>query len=123
MNEIIFRLSNEDRERLDAILAALQNLTTHAPEIQPQKAAEEPADKHPVEAETLPWGGDLPTPVEEKPKVKKVERNVVQNLVVELVAAGKSQEAREIVSAYAPKVGEIPEDKLAEVHEKLLALK
>lgn len=120
MNEIIIKLSTEDRDRLDAILAALQKLATQAPEIKPQEAIEPLADKHPVEAETLPWGGNS---AEEKPAAKKVDRNEVQNLVIGLVADGKSKEAREIVSAYAPKVGEIPEDKLAEVHEKLLALK
>lgn len=120
MNEIIFRLSDEDRSRLDAILAALQNLATQAPENKPQQAEEPLADKHPVEAETLPWGGNS---AEEKPAEKKVDRNEVQNLVIGLVADGKSAEAREIVSAYAPKVGEIPEDKLAEAYERLLALK
>jgi hypothetical protein len=46
----------------------------------------------------------------------------VQRKVVELSAAGKKVEVREIVTAYATRVSEVPADKLDEVMAKLIAL-
>ena len=46
----------------------------------------------------------------------------IQKRVVELAAAGKKAQVREIVKSYAERVSEIPEEKLAEVLGRLNAL-
>lgn len=73
-----------------------------APE--PVKAeAEDAPTPEPVEAE------EAPTP---EPAHNKAE---LQQKVVSLVAAGKKAEVKEIVKQYAPKVSDIPDDKVDEV--------
>lgn len=139
MNTITIELCAEDRARLDRIIEALENRpncegcvsaamdmskaaqaeidaakaeakaetpTTNPPE--PEKPVETPAE-HPL---------DTP-PIDEAPELPKVDRADVQRKVVELSAAGKKADVKEIVTAYATKVSDIPEDKLAEVLEKL----
>ena len=67
-------------------------------------------------------------PVEEAPEapaeqpVKTVELSDIQKKVVELSAAGKKAEVRDIITKYASRVSAIPADKTAEVWEKLTAL-
>lgn len=139
-NIITIELCAEDRARLDRVIEALENRpncegcvraaidmskaaqaeidaakaeakaeppTTNPPE--PEKPAETPAE-HPLDAP--------PIEVEEE-EAPKVDRADVQRKVVELSAAGKKAEVKDIVTAYATKVSDIPEDKLAEVLEKL----
>ena len=85
-------------------------------DIQPEQEADAAAEPtHPAEAD-LPWG--------EAPAVT-VTREQIQQKVVQLsVAANGSKKAkvREIVNAYAKNVSGIPEDKFAEVWDKLTAL-
>lgn len=119
MNTITIELCAEDRARLDAILEALTN---GAPKVE---AKAEP--EHPVE-DPFPETKDPavePAPVVEapkKPEAPKVKMEDVQQKVVALSAAGKKAEVRAIVTAYAERVSAVPEDKLAEVLEKLNAL-
>lgn len=70
------------------------------------------ADLHPVEE---------PTPFDE-PAVPTVSRSDIQGKVVQLSAAGKKPQVREIVQKYAPKISDIPEDKLGAVWAELTAL-
>lgn len=78
-------------------------------EITGQEApVETPAPETPVE-----------TPAPEKPAVKLAD---VQKKVVDLSTAGKKDAVKAVIQAYAPRVSAIPEDKLAEVLEKLTAL-
>ena len=97
MNNIALtiNLSADDRARLDKIIELLG---------QPTKPA--------------------PTPIEETPKEEvKITPELIQQKVIQLCATGaKKDKTREIVNAYAPKVSAIPEDKMTEVWEKLLAL-
>ena len=120
-NTITFELCAEDRARLDRLTAALEgmripevtmSLTGHAP-LNPCTALPEvPA----------PVAEDKPAePEETKPAVTVAD---IRALVQKLLAPGsnKKAEAAAIVKSYAPKVGDIPADKYAEVWQKLTAL-
>ena len=80
-----------------------------------QEAAAAAEPTHPGEAD-LPWG-DAPAPT--------VTREQIQQKVVQLSVAAngtKKAKVREIVNLYAKNVSGIPEDKFAEVWDKLTAL-
>lgn len=111
-NTITIQLCAEDRARLDRILAALENQPDHV-----AQPAQVPAEEPQPTEDTAPWE----KPAEAK-EVPNITHNVIQKKVVELSAAGKKAEVREVVMAYASKVSDIPEDKLAEVWKKLYAL-
>lgn len=69
-----------------------------------------------VEAEEAP----TPEPVKEEPEEAPTPEPAhtkaeLQQKVVNLVAAGKKAEVKEIVKQYAPKVSDIPDDKVDEV--------
>ena len=80
---------------------------------------EKPAEAAPAEFPIGETPFDEPEPSEPEQEAAKVDRADVQRLVVDLSAAGKKTEVKEIVMAYADRVSAIPEDKLAEVFEKL----
>ena len=144
MNTIIFELCAEDRARLDRIIEALEhrpnceNCVSAA--ITMTKAAQEEAETPTAEAKEPTPTTNPPepeTPVEtapehpldvlpfEKPTAPEaptVTREDVRGKVVKLCAAGKKEDVKKIVTEYAEAVKDIPEDKLAEVFEKLNAL-
>lgn len=143
MNTITIELCAEDRARIDAVIAALENrpncegCVKAALEMTERAKAEAPkAETEEETPTTTPPEADTPAetpaeyPIEEppfdvpgenapEPDAPKVDRADVQRMVVELSAAGKKAEVKEIVMAYADRVSAIPEDKLAEVFEKL----
>lgn len=130
MNTITIELCAEDRARLDNILEALigKNCQACVNSVTKYVAAEvgqhiKPAEIHPV---LDPFPDQAPEKPAEPEPVKDSEPTVsaadVQRLVVELSAAGKKDQVREIVTAYAARVSAIPEDKLAEAWERLTAL-
>lgn len=141
MNEIkmIVELCTEDRARLDKIIKELSKphnrdkcataaVAYVAPtaEITPAEALEAPTEE-PTEA---------PAPVvdtskEEKPTEAEktapeseltVTKADIQQKVIALVTADKKAEVKSIINAYADRVSNIPEDKVAEVWYKLNAL-
>lgn len=149
MNTITIELCQEDRARLDAILDALKeskncagcvdhvvgsfnNLvqTRDAVAEAPQPAqmpTEEPAEPITPPAEEKPEEAPAEHPLDAPPfdldpPAPKVDRAEVRRKVVELSAAGKKTEVKEIVTAYAAMISDIPEDKLGEVFDKLNAL-
>lgn len=81
--------------------------------------AEKPVQPAPAEYPIGETPFDAPEPNEPEPEAPKVDRADVQRLVVDLSAAGKKAEVKEVVMAYADRVSAIPEDKLSEVFEKL----
>lgn len=115
---VTVNLSEEDRARLDKIIEALmpQDLEpvkyAGALQVEPQTATTKPEQPEPA-AETQP---EQPEPA---PQHTRAE---LQHLVVTLTSAGKKAEVRAIVLAVAPKVSDIPEDKIDEVFEQLKAL-
>lgn len=62
------------------------------------------------------------TPVPEAPTAKPCTKADLSQLVVRLSAAGLKAQVREIITAYADRVSNIPEDKYAEVMAGLTAL-
>jgi hypothetical protein len=151
-NIITIELCAEDRARLDRVIEALEHRpncegcvtaavtmtkeavaeatapkpeakdetpTTNSPE--PEKPVETPTE-HPLDASPIdeaPEAEAVDPPEEPKPSVSREE---VRSKVVTLCAAGEKEEVKKIVTAYAAGVKDIPEDKLAEVLEKLTAL-
>ena len=125
MNTIIFQLCQEDRDRLDRIITALErpapkceNCADDVAEFvdeRLQQAGLAPTEEPQVTKDTTP---------EEKPAEEPtVDRADIQKKVVTLSAAGKKAAVKEIVTAYQnTKVSDIPEDKLNEVWQKLTAL-
>ncbi len=110
-NTITFELSAEDRARLDRLAEALEKFIGN-PCIPPQ---EEPS----IEEEAIQLTIDnVPT----SEPVRTVDRAELRAKVIELSAKGFKDQTKDIVRAYAQTVTTIPEDKIAECYEKLIAL-
>ena len=113
MNKIVIELCAEDRARLDRLAEALE-----------RKACEPCAT--PVVEEPKPNTEPQASPSEEVPiqsePTKTVARTDLRAKVIELSAKGFKEQTRDIVRAYAPTVTAVPEDKLAECYDKLVAL-
>ena len=132
MNHITIELCQEDRQRLDAILAALEKVAAR----DCSKCAESVAFftasqlQQPAQVPVAEPQPTVDTTPEEKPaepqETAKTEPTVskadIQKKVVALSAAGKKDAVKSIVTTYATKVSDIPEDKLNEVWQKLTAL-
>jgi hypothetical protein len=124
MNTIIFQLCQEDRDRLDRIIAGLERGVPEGKRIEAHQP--EPAEvEGQMSMEDIPLTTPEEKPAEaqetakEEPAVSKAD---IQKKVVTLSAAGKKVEVKKIVTEYATKVSDIPEEKLAEVWQKLTAL-
>ena len=125
--KVTLELCAEDRKRLDDILEGLVRRCDSCVELvaQAPAKAEEPDQAAPESVQPV---DDKPTPPEPEPTTESqeepqtVKREDIQKLVVTLSAAGKKDQVREIVKAYADKVSTVPEDKLGEVFAKLSAL-
>ena len=126
-------LHEEDRVRIDALIRALHEVAGTVPQITSQvienesaKEIDQPAEKvqENEQQAPAPWDKDAPDlpGVAEEPPAVKYSKEDVQQKVVNLAAAGKKAEVKEIVNAYAERVSAIPEDKLDEVMSKLIAL-
>lgn len=104
MTTVTIELSQADRGRIDALLQRLEQLL-HS----------EPA---PVAPELEAPANHI-TPTDSTPDITPAQ---LQQRVVQLVSAAdpaRKKQIREIVKAYAPKVSDIPADKLAEVWAQL----
>lgn len=128
MNHITIELCQEDRARLDAILTALQSCGTPyivtAEKTQEEatvEAVQEPQDEPAVEPEEVP-APEAEQPTAAEPAAPAVSLSDIQKKVVDLSVAGKKDQVREIIKAYATKVSAIPADKVDEVWQKLTAL-
>ena len=107
-------LCAEDRKRLDALLVALTARAAGGPK---ETAPETIPEEVPEVAEHV---REVTKSTAEEPK--KIELFDIQRKVVELAAAGKKAAVRELITSYAERVSTIPEDKRAEVYQKLIAL-
>lgn len=86
------------------------------------KATEAPAaEEHPVEDET-PFPEVTEEPKAEQPAVPAVTKDDVRKLFVKLAAAGKKEKAREIVTAYATSITELPDHLVSTVYLQLVEL-
>lgn len=88
---------------------------------QPEPAAE-PQTATTEQPEPAPQPEQPEQPEQPAPAAPQHTRAELQHLVVTLTSAGKKAEVRAIVLAVAPKVSDIPEDKINEVFEQLKAL-
>ena len=124
MTTITIELCPEDRARLDKIIEELAaSRPTCSTCVQEISAIARDFGRTDLidQEDPTPWE----TTQEEKPEAPaapSVTRTDIQRLVISLASAGKKAETREIVQAYAEKVSMIPEDKLAEVYDRLQAL-
>ena len=128
MNTITIELCAEDRARLDSLLAKLDRCIGefipsgegHTDYGYKAQGVEYATQDEAAEAklEEIPEPYSEPCPFE----TPTVTRADVQQKVVALSAAGKKEKVRAVVNTYAAKVSGIPEDKLAEVLEKLNSL-
>lgn len=145
MNNITIELCAEDRARIDNLTAALEKfhdvVTIKLTPEQTQRMAdlaEQISEPQPA-AETVPAGYAIPQAKQEAPKAEEptpepvaeapegetdepVTLQDVREEIMRLAAAGKKDACHNIVKKYAPKVSDIPEDKLAEVMKELKKL-
>ena len=126
MNTITIALCQEDRARLDKIIEALER-TQMTPAEAPAAVQDEPqeievpAAEAPVAAEeTAEASNEETTSQPAEDPAKAVTLADIQKKVVEMSAAGKKDEVREIITKYASRVSAIPADKTAEVWEQLI---
>ena len=111
MTTFTLDLSPVVEAKLDRIIELLSRLDA-VPATAPVKAeAPSPAPVTPA-----------PAPAQEAPAAKPCTKADLSQLVVRLSAAGLKAQVREIITAYADRVSNIPEDKYAEVMAKLTAL-
>lgn len=145
MNEIkiITELCPEDRARVDRLTAALEALqptTFHVDDPIQKALAEQVAksEKNPAQSPAEPAGAakaetpatpqpeaEQPTAAEPDPVAEAKPAPTVAELqqkVIALVNKGKKADVSAIVKSYAATVSGIPEDKRAEVLDKLNAL-
>lgn len=144
MNLITIELCAEDRERIDRLTAALEAQAPKPCQVEfgPDSVTVKPAitaapemfEKAPEPVETTEPTTTAPEAVKEPkaPEIKatkptkdpapQVSKADVQKKVVDLASKGKKDQVKGIVTQYATKVSDIPEDKLAEVLDKLNAL-
>lgn len=142
-------LSKDDRELLSTMLQALTYITVKLDNIEaalptvgtPFDAVRAPVVVEPEQVETDTTQEEKPQAVEAAPVAEAVEpeapkytKDDIQAMVRKLAAPtstepekaerekAKREKAKAIVQSYAPKVSDIPEDKYAEVMEKLTAL-
>lgn len=125
MNSITITLPTVEA-KLDRIIELLEQFTTHdcskCTESVVKFVASELGQTEQAEPEEEEIPGPVKpveTPAPEKPAVKLAD---VQKKVVDLSTAGQKDAVKAVIQAYAPRVSAIPEDKLAEVLEKLTAL-
>ena len=111
MTTFTLDLSPAVEAKLDRIIELLSKLDA-APAAAPVRAdTPSPAPAAPASA-----------PAPEVPAAKPCTKADLSQLVVRLSAAGLKAQVREIITAYADRVSNIPEDKYAEVMAKLTAL-
>ena len=112
------QLCEEDRRRLDVISDTLEliRLAITKSTAVPLPQADPEADFAPEEAPAAPQEA------KDEPSVPWVTMADIQKKVVDLTTAGKKPAVKKLLQKYAPKVTAIPEDKFAEVLEKLTEL-
>lgn len=96
MTNITIELCTEDRARIDRLTEALEAM-----------AQNQPKTEKPAEAEK---------------KTPAVTVEDIRSKYMSLAASPKKKDAVMLIKLYADKISEIPEDKRAEVLEKLTAL-
>lgn len=100
-------------QNLAESISKAQEYAKNAPE-----AAEAPAPTTAPPKEEKPTAGESAEPTAEK----TVGRADLRNMAIKLSASDKKERMKEIIRQYATKVSDVPEDKIAECYDKLVAL-
>lgn len=123
MNAIPIELCQEDRARIDKVIELLTLSTGQRCQGCADAVQEAFTATKPIEfTKDTPEEEKPAEPTQEVDTAPQVSKADIQQKVIQLSAAGKKAQVREIVTAVATKVSDIPEDKLAEVWDKLNAL-
>ncbi len=125
MNTITIELCQEDRARLDKIIEALEQSRTvevNSTPVAPRVESDEPKGEPQTEQETPTEAQEGTEEAAVEVKNKEVSLSDIQKKVVELSAAGKKAEVRDIITKYASRVSAIPAEKTAEVWSQLIGL-
>lgn len=123
MNAIPIELCQEDRARIDKVIELLTLSTGQRCQGCADAVQEAFTATKPIEfTKDTPEEEKPVEPAQEPETAPQVTKADIQQKVIQLSAAGKKAQVREIVTAVANKVSDIPEDKLAEVWAKLNAL-
>ncbi len=127
-NTITIELCAEDRARLDRLAEAMERKTcdkcvTAAIQLakNEQEPVEAPAAITPV---TKPPGEEKPAEKDPEPQtpVRTVDRAELRAKVIDLSAKGLKDQVRDVVKSFAETVKDVPDDKLAECYDRLVAL-
>lgn len=105
-------------EKLDAILAGINAVMDGIQDV--LRRLPLPEDAAPAEQPAPRVAPPAPEPAPEQPQEYTLED--VRRKVVDLTTAGKKAQVREIVKSYAETVSGLPEDKFAEIMDRLTAL-
>ena len=129
MTTITIALCQEDRDRLDKIIEALEQtqlmpaeahiVAQDKQQTKTEVAAEVTTEIQKVAKEAANAANEEKT-IEESTKV--VSLSDIQKKVVELSAAGKKSEVRDIITKFANRVSAIPAEHTAEVWDLLIGL-
>ncbi len=123
-NTITIELCAEDRARLDRLAEAMERKTcdkcvttaieylkdTPEPSIQ-EEVTTAPEQESPIQEETA-----------QPEQIKGVDRAELRAKVIELSAKGLKEQTKDIVRTYAQTVTAVPDDKVTECYERLVAL-
>ena len=150
-NHITIELCEEDRARIDRLIAAVEKRTVQVESaleqrysIKPEEQKDDPLQKALADAldraskttESNAEATETQTPTitpqtEEKPTREETEPTATTKTVTraelgakvrEMMTKGFKEQTKEIVRSYAPTVPEVPEDKVAECYARLVKL-
>ena len=122
MTTITIALCQEDRARLDKIIEALERTQMTPAEAPAMVQDETQTIEVPATEESAEVSNEETTPEPAEEPAKVVTLSDIQKKVVELSAAGKKAEVRDIITKYANRVSAIPAEHTAEVWDQLIGL-
>jgi len=132
MNTVTIELCAEDRARIDKLISLAEQNLTAALHVAPQ--APEPTTTPEPEASKVEAPTPEPTPEPkitepEAPKAEVTEEpkkigfaptiDNLRKIALMLTSSGHKEAVRNIVNKYAPKLSDVPEDKIAECMAEL----
>jgi len=101
----------------------LEEPKTEEPKRKRKPKAEEPKTEEPKAEEPKTEEPKTEEPkTEEQKVVETVDRAEVVALAKEIAGNGKRAEVKALINEYAPKLSEVPDDKLSELYGKLKAM-
>lgn len=118
ITQALTKAVEDAKPALDKFAAATKQAQEAAKNAQDALNASTPTESTPESTDDAPAKSEAAT----EPSTPTVTMQMLTNKAITLSAAGKKDKVREIVHQYAKTVTTLPEDKWAEVYEKLTAL-